>query len=65
MNEVRNPTVLAILRSLERVGRENDVLMTQWDNIKVNCSHKDLPKREPGDVHMDTCPDCGFVGYCF
>ncbi len=65
MSKIRNPTVVSILRKLEQLGKESDVLHTQWANIKVNCDHKDLPKRRLDEEHMDTCPDCGFVAYAY
>ncbi len=73
MSEIRNPTVRSILRGLERLGRERDVLMTQWANIRVNCSHKDCPTIGPREIWRSergetvfpdlddpTCPDCGY-----
>ena len=55
----------AIRTELDRVDRMRRDLTLELSAIQAACRHPNLPKRAPNEEHMDTCPDCGQVSYCY
>jgi len=47
------------------VERQKQTLVDEWAILKAECKHTNLPARELGEQHVDVCPDCGFVSYCY
>lgn len=54
-----------IATSLGYHAAESRALSEEWASIKSKCQHPKLPPRALGEQWMDTCPDCGFVSYCY
>lgn len=58
-------TYHALRSELKDINVRRDTIMEKIKKIQSQCSHPRLPKRELGEEHMDECPDCGFVQYCY
>lgn len=39
-------------------------LEKEWEKLKENCNHSNLPEHSLGEEYRDTCPDCGYIAYC-
>lgn len=50
---------------LNHLEKRRITLLKELQYIKNECKHPKLPKREFGKEYMDTCPDCGFIAYCY
>lgn len=50
---------------MQQLDLEREEIQRQIDEIRTACPHSKLPKRELGEEYMDTCPDCGYVQYCY
>ena len=44
---------------------ERRSLSEEWERLKAQCSHPDLPKHGVGEYdYYDRCDRCGYVAYC-
>lgn len=59
------PDVKALFQRVRDLNLERDNILNQIKVIQVNCPHSKMPKREPEDIYMDTCPDCEYTQYCY
>lgn len=54
-----------IVTALSYHANESTALAKEWTKIKAACQHVKLPARTLGEEYQDTCPDCGYVSYCY
>lgn len=55
----------AVANAVAYHNAELQALRKEWEVLKGQCQHPKLPKRAQLEEYSDTCPDCGFVAYCF
>lgn len=54
-----------IAKELALLSQHKEDLANEWTILKHQCKHKKLPKRDLRESYMDTCPDCGYITYCY
>ena len=42
-----------------------DALQKEWKILRKQCQHPKLPQHTVIEEYRDTCPDCGYVAYCY
>jgi len=51
-----------IRNKLADINREEQALITEWLNIRAECSHPQLSKYVVDEEFRPFCPDCGYGG---
>jgi hypothetical protein len=54
-----------IHREVAALDVQQAKLHAEAEAIRKACAHPKLPFRQLGTEYRDTCPDCGYVSYCY
>lgn len=57
--------IRSIRDKVDGLKKEIKTFTEEWKELQDTCSHPNLPKRSFGEEYMDTCPDCGYMTYCY